>query len=227
MTQAGGYRSDTPPLAPSPSSRQNHIFDINAQKTGIYAARKPPGKMQSPPQRRRLVSTLWRGAGLLMEQFYYRDSLGQLRGPCTRDVLMALWKLELIQQETQIQEGLAGQPFLFAKILPELPPSIKHAPISEGIFTSYQSTKDRWGLIASIYFLNAQIACLFAAILTPLLSVIEFKAFFLDRFPSDTTAPVWIIAYVVLAVGCILEFCFFGALYFVFAYIKKRGLNPD
>ncbi len=159
---------------------------------------------------------------MLMEQYYYRDSLGQLRGPCTVDVLMALWKLELIQQETQIQEGLTGQPFSFAKILPDLPPPVKHPPVSEGITTLYHSRTDRWGLIASIYFLNAQIVCLFSAVFVPLKTVMTLKSL------SSNSAEVadWL-TYVFLTTICVLEFSFFGALYFVFAYVKKRGLNPD
>jgi hypothetical protein len=81
-------------------------------------------------------------------------------------------------------------------------------------------TVDRWGIIARTYFTLAQLYCCFAAI--RVLWLLGFAAVELRNSPA--TVEHWVALSVLIGLG-ILEFSFYGSLFFVFAFVKRKGLR--
>lgn len=178
--------------------------------------------MQSPPQRRWNFPALNSGANG-MADYYYQDAQGQLRGPSTLPVLLALKELGLITAQTLVQDGSDGFPFPFSDLEPKtVAVKTQTLPTPLPVASFNIPTVDRWGCIARTYFTLAQCACFVAAVLFPIQTMMQFPDY--AGRPDDLRRCLGL---VFLAFACLLEFSFFSALFFVFAYVKRRGLGTD
>lgn len=158
-----------------------------------------------------------------MAEYYYQDAAGQLRGPSTLQVLFALKELGLLTAQTLVQEGVSGVPFPFADLEPKVV-AVKPQPLPMALSITSAPIRsvDRWGGMARTYFTLAQIYCFFAAIR------IVWRMFFatVELAGHSSTIEHWLTIIFMLNFA-LFEFCFYGSLFFVFAFVKRRGLRTD
>jgi hypothetical protein len=155
-----------------------------------------------------------------MAEYYYHDGQGQWRGPSTLPVLLALKESALLTSQTLIRDGIDGAPFPLADLEPTVVAVKPQAlPKNSSIARKPTRTVDRWGYIARTYFTLAQIYCFISAV--SLLWRLGIATFALST--NYEKVEHWIAISMALGRG-LLEFCFYASLFFVFAFVKRRGL---